>query len=208
MCWDCQKKAKRAREEESEKENEDPQAEVKYHLISVLQSSRQRKPFKQLQPRQKRARVHDVKAFAAITDTPHSTLQPPLIPPGDLVDLSFSSLQTIRLVDESAWQANRAANSGWSTTLWQTQPSPPSQRLRGTTSPLGSFSSNSGRICCSSSVFEVRLQEASSRRASPISTGARRRTPLRERRIRLQVTTNMCLDWPDQPSFLAQPAHS
>ena len=90
---------KRSREEENGKENEDPQAGVKHHLISVLQSDRQRKPFQQLQPRQKRARVHDVKAFATITQTPLSVLQPTRIPAANLVHLSTSVRRSMRTVE-------------------------------------------------------------------------------------------------------------
>ena len=99
MCWECRKEAKRARVEESNKENEDPQANVAQHLISVLQTKRQRKPFEQLQPRQKRARVHDVKAFAAATHTPLSAVQPPRIPAANLVHLPTSTRRSMRTVD-------------------------------------------------------------------------------------------------------------
>ena len=99
VCWPCQKKAKRPRPEESDKENVDPSAGMHQHLISVLQSSRQRKPFEQLQPRQKRARVHDVKAFAAATHTPLFALQPTRIPAADLVHLPFSTRRSMRTVD-------------------------------------------------------------------------------------------------------------
>ena len=68
-------------------------------FISVMQSNRQRKPFEQLQARQKRARVRDVKAFAAITDTPLSALQPSHIPPANLVHLPYSTRRSMRTVD-------------------------------------------------------------------------------------------------------------
>ena len=49
-CTACRKRAKRKYEDEDDKENMDPNVAVRQHLISALPSSRQRKPFEQLQP--------------------------------------------------------------------------------------------------------------------------------------------------------------
>jgi hypothetical protein len=99
VCRACRDKKKRKRIEEEDKENADPNAAMRQHLISVLQSNRQRKPFEQLQPRQKRARVHDVKAFAALTQTPLSALQPTRIPAANLVHLPTSIRRSMRTVE-------------------------------------------------------------------------------------------------------------
>ena len=99
VCWPCQKKAKRKRDEQQDKENADPNAATRDHLISTLQSTRKHKPFQQLQPRQKRARLHDVKAFAALTDTPLSAIQPPRIPAANLIHLPYSTRRSMRTVD-------------------------------------------------------------------------------------------------------------
>ena len=84
---------------EEDKENMDPNAATKQHLISVLQSSRKRKPFENCRSTQKRMRINDVKAFASVTDTPLFALRPTRIPPANLVHLPTSTRRSMRAVD-------------------------------------------------------------------------------------------------------------
>jgi hypothetical protein len=99
VCWKCRINNKRKRPPEDDRENVDPHAAARQHLISTLQSTRKHKPFERLQPRPKRARVHNVKAFAALTDTPLSALQPTRVPPANLIHLPTSTRRSMRTVE-------------------------------------------------------------------------------------------------------------
>jgi len=98
-CSQCRKRKIDVEVIEEDKENVNPQRRVKNHLMSVLQSDRKHKPFGELHQTQRRMRVHDVKAFADLTNTPLMAVQPAPIPAANLVHLPTSTRRTIRTID-------------------------------------------------------------------------------------------------------------